>query len=400
MIYFDHAATTPISEEVRKSMCQYFTGSFGNPSSIYKIGREAREVLCDSRQKVADILGAEKPSEIIFTSGATESNNLAIKGVAFYVSQKLGIKPHIIISSIEHHCVLNTVKYLADNFGFEVSEVPVNKEGLVDPKKVEGLIKENTVLVSIMMGNNEMGAVQPIKKIGLLVKKIKVKREKGNNKIPIYFHTDAVQAFAFYPIKVDELGVDLLSLTAHKFYGPKGVGLLYVRSGVSFLPQQQGGAQERNRRAGTENIPYIVGMTKAMELAEKNRNTYHKKVAEISDYLTERINKEIKNTELLGPKDFKNRLPHISNFIIKGVEGESILINLDMLDFAASSGSACTSGSLEPSHVTRAMGYSDLEAHGAIRFSTGSLNKKSDVDELMKHFPGIVDKLRAMSPIK
>lgn len=397
MIYFDHAATTPISEEVRKSMCQHFAGNFGNPSSIYKIGREAREILCDSRQKVADILGTKKPSEIIFTSGATESNNLAIKGVAFYVSQKLGIKPHIIISSIEHHCVLNTTKYLEENFGFEVSEVPVSEEGLVDPKEIRKLIKENTVLVSVMMGNNEVGTLEPIVEIAKVIKKA---REKRKNNTPLYFHTDAVQAFSFKEVKVNDLDVDLLSLTAHKFYGPKGVGLLYVKSGVNFLPQQQGGAQEKGRRAGTENIPYIVGMTKAMELAEKNRDTYHKKIAEISDYLVEKITKKIPGSTLLGPKKFKDRLPHISNFIFKGVEGESVLINLDMEGFAASSGSACTSGSLAPSHVTKAMGYSDLEAHGTIRFSVGSLNKKSDVDELMKHLPEIVDKLRAMSPVE
>jgi len=399
MIYFDHAATTPVASEVKRAMDPYFSDIWGNPSSVYRIGREAREALSNSRSKIAEILEAKKPNEIIFTSGATESNNLAIKGVCESATQIIGGQPHIITSSIEHHCVLDTVKYLEKNFGVEATYLPVSKEGLVDPREVEKSIKENTVLVSVMMGNNEMGALQPIAEISLKIKNEKDKRQKRKSNIPIYFHSDAVQAFAFYPLKVNDLGVDLLSLTAHKFYGPKGVGLLYVRSGVKITPQQRGGAQEMNLRAGTENIAYVVGMARAMELAEKKRDYYHKKTAKISDYLTERITKEIKKAELLGPKNFKNRLPHISSFIFRGVEGESVLINLDMNGFACSSGSACTSGSLEPSHVTRAMGYSDLEAHGAIRFSVGELNKKSDVDELMKHLPSIIRKLRIMSPV-
>jgi cysteine desulfurase len=395
MIYFDHAATTPIKEEVRKSMCKHFADSFGNPSSIYKIGREARQILEDSREKAVELLGAEKPNEIIFTSGATEANNLALRGVCEAISNK----PHIVVSSIEHHCVLDVAKHLKSTEAAEVTWLPVSKEGIVDPKDVEKSIKENTVLVSVMMGNNEMGALQPIKEIGLLVKKSKVEREKQGSDNPLYFHTDAVQAFAFSDVDVEELGVDLLSLTAHKFYGPKGVGLLYVRSGTKIAKQQFGGAQEKGRRAGTENVPYIVGMVKAMELAVKNRAKYSKEVGKMTDYLIKRM-KEIENATLLGPKDKKNRLPHIANFLFKGVEGESILINLDMVGVATSSGSACTSGSLEPSHVTKAMGYGDLEAHGSVRFSLGDLNKKSDVDELMKHLPKIIDKLRAMSPVE
>jgi cysteine desulfurase len=400
MIYFDHAATTPIDEEVRKVMCPYFTDKFGNPSSIYRIGREAKEALNIAREKAAVLLGAENPTEIIFTSGATEANNLAVKGVAFYASQILHVKPHIITSSIEHHCVLDSAKYLEKNFGFEVTYLPVNKEGLVDPAEVKKAIKKNTVLVSIMFGNNEVGTIEPIAEIGAVVQAEKESRKDSNSELPIYFHTDAVQAFQYLGLNVDGLKVDMLSLTGHKFYGPKGVGLLYVRKGTKFLPQQQGGAQERNLRAGTENVPYIVGMVKAMELADQGRAERTKKVTQLTEHLTHRVTKEIPDVEVLGPKDPTKRLPHIASILFKKIEGESILINLDMNDMAASSGSACTSGSLEASHVTKAMGYTDMEAHGAVRFSLGQLNKKEDIDKLMEILPGVVEKLRAMSPIK
>lgn len=398
MIYFDHAATTPCLKEVVDAMVPYFNKNWGNPSSIYTIGRDAREALTVAREDIAEIIGAQ-PNEIIFTSGATESNNLALKGVCEASAQIIGGVPHIITTQIEHHCVLDTAKYLEKKFGVEVTYLPVSKEGIVDPIDVSRNIKSNTVLVSVMMGNNEMGATQPIKEIGKIIQEAKSQRRKANSQTPLVFHTDAVQAFAFMPIRVDELGVDMLSLTAHKFYGPKGVGLLYVRTGVKMTPQQLGGAQERNRRAGTENVPYIIGMAKAIELAEKKRDKYHNGVAEITDYLIKRVTEEINRAELIGPKDLKNRLPHIATFVFKGVEGESVLINLDMVGFSASSGSACTSGSLEPSHVTRAMNYTDLEAHGAIRFSMGELNTKKDVDKLMEHLPNIIDKFRAMSPI-
>lgn len=400
MIYFDHAATTPVAEEVLNAMKPYFSEKFGNPSSIYTLGREARDSICEARQKVANILGASKPNEIIFTSGATEANNLAIKGTVEHSAKIIGKPPHIITSSIEHHCVLDSVKYLERMFGVEVTYLPVSKEGLINLNELKNAIKDNTVLISVMMGNNEMGAIQPIAEIGRIIKKIKLEREKGSSKIPLVFHTDAVQSFAFLPVNVNELGVDMLSLTAHKFYGPKGVGLLYVRTGTVFSPQQQGGAQERGRRAGTENVPYIVGMAKAMEEAHKSRKEYSVKTADITNYLISKITKEIPKAELIGPKDKNNRLPHIATFLFKEVEGESVLLNLDMLGIAASSGSACTSGSLEPSHVTRAMGYDDLSAHGAIRFSLGKLNKKDDVDVLMKNLPKTIDKLRAMSPVK
>jgi cysteine desulfurase len=400
MIYFDHAATTPVSKEVFEAMKPYFSEKFGNPSSIYRVGREGKDAVCDARHTAMKLLGAAKPAELIFTSGATESNNAAVKGVTFYASQVLKKKPHIIVSSVEHHSMLDAAKYLEKNFGVELTFIPVDKECRVDPEEVRKSVRDNTVFISIMYGNNEAGALEPIAKIGQVIKEAKDKRQKVNDNTPLVFHSDVVQAFQYFDCSVDRLGVDMLSLTGHKFYGPKGVGLLYVRIGTPFLPQQQGGAQEKNRRAGTENIPYIIGLVKAMELAVNEREANEKHISELSDYLVERITKEIPEAELIGPKDVMKRLPHISTFLFKKVEGEAILINLDLADIAASSGSACTSGSLEPSHVTKAMGYSDMEAHGMVRFSVGKLNKKEDIDEMMKILPDIINKLRKMSPIK
>lgn len=400
MIYLDHAATTPCSDEVVKAMQPYFSKKFGNPSSIYAHGRSAKQAVSEAREKIAGLLGAESSSEIIFTSGATESNNLAIKGVADYAAQKLRIHPHIITTQVEHHCVLDSVKYLEKSFGLEATYLPVNKEGLVDPEAVREAIKDNTVLVSVMFGNNEVGTLEPIAEIGKIIKEARKLRSESGNENPIYFHTDAVQAFQYVDIDVQKLGIDMLSLTAHKFYGPKGVGLLYVRRGTNLSQQQQGGAQERNMRAGTENVPYIVGMSVAIEEAVKNRAKSRKEIFSLSNYLIKRITKEIPEVEILGPKEKEYRLPHIVSVLFKRIEGESILINLDMQGIAASSGSACTSGSLEPSHVTKAMGYDDMEAHGAVRFSLGKLNKKADIDKLLEVLPPVVKKLREMSPIK
>lgn len=396
MIYFDHAATTPVSDSVRESMLPYFSEKFGNPSSIYKLGREAKQAIEDARENIAVLLGCE-PKEIFFTSGATEANNLAIKGVSEAAAFKLQGTPHFITTSIEHHSVLDTFKYLEKTFGAEVTYLPVSKEGIIDVSELKKSIKENTALISIMYGNNEVGSIQPISEISKLISEYNEPRIK-NNELPIVFHTDAVQAFQYLDLK--DTGADMISLTAHKFYGPKGVGLLYVKKGTKLAPQQQGGAQERKMRAGTENVPYIVGMAEAMSQTQINRERAKTEIRELSDYLIERVTKEIPDVELLGPKESDKRLPHIVDFVFKRVEGESILINLDMVEIAASSGSACTSGSLEPSHVTKAMGHSDLEAHGAVRFSLGALNKKEDIDTLMNYLPGIVEKLRAMSPIE
>ncbi len=447
-IYLDNAATTPVSKDVLDAMNPYFGEKFGNPSSIYKVGQEARLALENAREEAAKLLGAS-PKEIIFTSGATESNNLALKGVAFHWSQALnkdlGLDsrlrgndkekdgngkrvPHIIVSSIEHHSVLDVADYLEKNFGFEVTYLPVSDEGIVNPKELESAIKENTAIVSIMYGNNEVGSIQPIKKLSEVIKKANSAKDgplqgPGPCKMPTFFHTDAVQAFQYLDCNVRDLGVDMLSLTGHKFYGPKGVGLLYVKSGTKFLSQQQGGAQERRLRAGTENVPYIVGMAEAMKQTQRSKIKSQNEISKLRNYLIQRVMKEIPDVILTGPTQTdwipasagmtkkagmtKNagvteikRLPHIAGFIFKKIEGESILINLDLLGIAASSGSACTSGSLASSHVLTAMGYDDLLAHGSIRFSLGKMNSRDDIDELMKHLPGIVEKLRRMSPIK
>lgn len=399
MIYLDTAATTPVSKEVLAAMLPYFSDKFGNPSSIYALGREAKDAVNESRERVAELLGASA-SEIIFTSGATEANNIAIKGVCQSAASILHATPHIIVSSIEHHCVLDTAKYMEKSYSVEVTYLPVNHEGLVNPKDVEAAIRDNTAIISIMYGNNEMGSVEPIAEIGKVVLEARSKRLEAENKLPLIFHTDAVQAFQYLDVDVNKLGVDMLSLTAHKFCGPKGVGLLYIRKGTKFSPQQQGGAQERGRRAGTENVPYIVGMAEAMAQARAEITNHKIQITKLRDYLIERVTADIPEVEVIGPRDPENRLPHIAAFLFRRIEGESILINLDMQGIAASSGSACTSGSLEPSHVTKAMGFGDMEAHGAIRFSLGTMNTKADIDELMKHLPGIVEKLRAMSPIK
>jgi cysteine desulfurase len=406
MIYLDSAATTPISEEVYSAMKPYFKEKYGNPSSLYKKGQEAKSAVENAREEAAKLIGAS-PREIIFTSGATEANNLALKGVAFHWSQILskkekvkGKKPHIIVSAIEHHSVLDAAEYLEKNFGFELTKLPVSEEGVVKIEKLEKSIKDNTAIVSVMYGNNEVGSVQPISEISEIIKKEKVKRKEEGNEFPIVFHTDAVQAYQYLDCNVEKLGVDMLSLTAHKFYGPKGVGLLYVRTGTKFLPQQQGGAQERKLRAGTENVPYIVGMAKAMMQSQKSKIKSQNEISKLKNYLVEQITKEIPEVVLTGPKDLKERLPHIASFIFEKIEGESILINLDLTGIAASSGSACTSGSLASSHVLTAMGYDDFSSHGSIRFSLGTMNTREDIDELMKHLPEIVEKLRKISPIK
>ena len=400
MIYLDNAATTPVDSNVFKEMEPYFSNKYGNPSSIYRLGREAKESLCQARHLVAKLVGADKPGEIIFTSGASESNNLAIKGVAFYADKVLKVKPHLLVSSVEHHSMLDAAKYLEKYFGYELDFIPVDREGRIDPEAVKRMIKNNTVFVSVMFGNNEVGTIEPITEIGQALAAIKKERLEAGHNMPLIFHSDVVQAYQYFDCDVNKLGLDLLSLTAHKFCGPKGVGLLYARRGVTFLPQVQGGAQERNQRAGTENLAYIVGLAKAMAKASAERAEHEKTVSKLCDYLIERVLKEIPEVALLGSTEVKKRLPHIATFIFKKVEGESILINLDLVDIAASSGSACTSGSLEPSHVTKVMGFSDLEAHGVVRFSLGRTNTKEEIDELMKHLPAIVAKLREMSPIK
>lgn len=381
MIYFDHAATTPVKPEVIEEMMPYYTSKFGNASSIYSIGRESKKAIEEARERVAKALGA-MPREIFFTGSGSEADNWAIKGVA-YSNKDRG--NHIITTAIEHHAVLHTCQYLESD-GFEVTYLPVDENGLVTAEQVKNAIKPNTILITIMFANNEIGTIQPIAEIGKIAKE--------NN---IYFHTDAVQAIGNIPINVNELKVDLLSLSAHKFYGPKGVGALYIKKGVKITTFLHGGAQERGRRASTENVPGIVGFGKAIELATENIEQYNKKLIELRDRTIEEITKRVPFIKLNG--DRYKRLPGNVNFSFEFIEGESLLLMLDMKGIAASSGSACTSGSLDPSHVLLAIGLAHEIAHGSLRISFGDENTHEDVDYLMEVLPLIVERLREMSPL-
>lgn len=383
-IYLDHAATTPVAPEVFKAMEPYLTQFYGNPSSIYSIAQKAAMAVSEAREKVADLIGADDEREIIFTSGGTEADNLAIKGAAMALQNK---GKHIITSKIEHHAVLHTCEYLEKYLGFDITYLDVDDEGFVSPESVAEAIREDTILVTIMMANNEIGTIEPIKEIGEIVEKH-----------DIYFHTDAVQAVGQIPVDVNELKVDLLSLSAHKFNGPKGVGALYIRKGTRIVPQISGGAQERKRRAGTENVPGIVGLGKAAEIAGEKLESKAEEVSRLRDKLIQGIEEKIDEVVLNGPRG-KDRLPNNVNFCFRYVEGESILLNLDMLGIAASSGSACTSGSLDPSHVLLAIGRPHEIAHGSLRLTLGLDNTEEDIDYLLEVLPGIIQKLRDMSPL-
>lgn len=379
-IYLDHAATTPLRPEVLEVMMPYFNVEFGNPSSVYSWGRTGRQALDEARDKVAELLGATA-NEIIFTSGGSEAANLALKGVAWQHQNK---GKHIITSAIEHHAVLDSVFWL-ERQGFEATILPVNEEGLVSPDQVKEALRPDTILVSIMHANNEVGTIQPIQEIGAIV------REHG-----AYFHTDAVQTAGVLELNVDELNVDLLSLSAHKFYGPKGVGALYVRKGVRLDSLIHGGAQEKRRRAGTENVAGIVGLAKAFELAQSEREQENARLIQLRDRLIAGLC-EIPYTKVNG--SLEHRLPNNVNVCFQYIEGESMLLNLDLRGIAASSGSACTSGSLDPSHVLLAMGLSHEIAHGSLRLTLGRGNTEADVDLLLQELPIIVERLRAMSPL-
>lgn len=381
MIYLDHAATTPVRNEVLEAMLPYFTEKYGNASSIYSKGRESKKAIEEAREKVAKAIGAST-KEIFFTGSGTEADNWVIKGVA-YANRAKG--NHIITTAIEHHAILHTCQYLESD-GFEVTYLPVDENGLVTPGQVEGAIKSNTILISIMFANNEIGVVQPIEEIG------RIAREKG-----IYFHTDAVQAIGNIPVNVAEMNIDLLSLSAHKLYGPKGVGALYIKKGTKTISFMHGGAQERGRRASTENVPAIVGLGKAIELATVNIDQYNKKLMALRDRTIKEIMDKIPFVKLNG--DRYKRLPGNVNFSFEFIEGESLLLMLDMKGIAASSGSACTSGSLDPSHVLLAIGLPHEIAHGSLRLTFGEENTDSDIDYLMEVLPIIVGRLREMSPL-
>jgi len=380
-IYLDHAATTYVKPEVMEAMLPYFSKNYGNASSIYSIGRDSKRAIEEAREKVAAALGAQS-KEIYFTGSGTEADNWAVKGVA-YANRHKG--NHIITSSIEHPAIMQTCKYLESD-GFEVTYLPVDENGFVTPEQVRDAIKDNTILITIMFANNEIGTIQPIAEIG------KVAREKK-----VIFHTDAVQAVGNIKINVNDMNIDLLSLSGHKFYGPKGVGALYIRKGVRIASFIHGGHQERGRRASTENVPGIVGLGKAIELATANIDEYNKKLIQLRDRTIKEIEEKIPFVKLNG--DRHKRLPGNVNFSFRFIEGESLLLMLDMEGIAASSGSACTSGSLDPSHVLLAIGLPHEIAHGSLRLTFGDENTQEDVDRLMEVLPRIVQKLRDMSPL-
>ena len=381
-IYLDHAATTAVHPEVVQAMLPYFSERFGNASTLYSYGQEAREAMEEARAKIARFLGAGKPQEVVFTSGGTESDNFALWGTA-WANQKKG--NHIITSSIEHHAVLNTCKFM-EKMGLKVTYLPVDGYGWVDPQDVKKAITDKTLLISIMHANNEVGTIEPIAEISEIAK------EKG-----IYFHTDAVQTLGHIPVNVDELGVDLLSASAHKLYGPKGVGMLYIKKGTKIEPFLHGGEQENRRRASTENVAGIVGFGKACELAGRDMEGEGWRLSFLRDKLIRGILEKIEFTQLNGHP--ARRLPGNVNVSVKYVEGESMLLKLNAKGICASSGSACTSSILEPSHVLTAMGIPPDVAHSSLRFTLGRENTEADVDFVLEVLPGIVKGLRLMSPL-
>lgn len=380
-IYMDNAATTATRPEVLEKMLPYFTEHYGNPSSIHSVGRDARKAVEAARRQVAEAIGAE-PREIYFTAGGSESDNWAIRCAAAALEKK---GKHIITSAIEHHAVLHTCAAM-EKQGYRITYLPVDGDGLVNPEDVRKAISDDTVLITIMMANNEIGTLQPIQEIGRIAKEASV-----------LFHTDAVQAVGAVPIDVNSLNVDMLSMSGHKFHGPKGVGALYIRKGVKIGNLIYGGAQERGLRAGTENLPAIVGMGEAIELAVRELPVYTKKMTALRDRLINGILAEIPECRLNGHRTM--RLPANVNVSIRYIEGEALLMRLDLAGIEGSSGSACTSGSLDPSHVLLAIGLPHEIAHGSLRLSLGTENTDEDVDTVLRELPGIVKNLRAMSPL-
>ncbi|HHU74937.1 MAG TPA: cysteine desulfurase NifS [Clostridiales bacterium] len=380
-IYLDNAATTKTRSEVVEAMLPYFTEKFGNPSSIYEFASQNKKAVDESRSIIAKALGADS-SEIYFTGGGTESDNWAIKATADAYSQKGN---HIITSKIEHHAVLHTCEYL-EKHGYEVTYLDVDENGIIKLDQLKKAIRPTTILITIMFANNEIGTIQPVKEIGKIAKEHNV-----------LFHTDAVQAFGQVPVDVNDLGIDMLSASAHKLGGPKGIGLLYIRKGIKIRSFIHGGAQERQRRAGTENVPGIVGFGKAVEIALETMDARAQKEIELRDYLITRVLKEIPYTRVNG--DRLRRLPNNANFSFQFIEGESLLIMLDMNHICASSGSACTSGSLDPSHVLLAIGLPHEIAHGSLRLTLSEENTKEEIDYTVDKIKEIVDKLRKMSPL-
>lgn len=380
--YMDYSATTYVKPEVLDAMMPFFTEKFGNPSSFYGISRETKMAVDNARAQVAKAINCD-PNEVYFTGGGSEADNWAIKGIATAHMKKGN---HIITTKIEHHAVLHTCEFL-EKFGFEVTYLDVNEEGFIDLKQLESAITDKTILVSIMFANNEIGTIQPIKEIGAICREKKV-----------LFHTDAVQAIGSVPVDVKEMNIDLLSLAGHKLYGPKGIGALYIRKGVRIDSLIHGGGQERGRRAGTENIPGVVGLGKAIEIATENIEENRARLTVLRDKLIDGILERIPYARLNGPRGDK-RLPGNSNISFEFIEGESILLSLDFEGICASSGSACTSGSLDPSHVLLAIGLPHEKAHGSLRTTLGAASTEEDVEKLLNELPPIIERLRNMSPL-
>jgi len=384
-VYLDNSATTPIDREVVEAMLPFLTEKFGNASSIHFFAQEARAAVDKARHQVAELINA-RPNEIVFTSGGTEANNLAIRGLV-EANEKYG--RHIITSQIEHSAVKEVCQDL-EKRGCEVTYLPVYEDGIVKIEDIKNAIREDTVLISIMTGNNEIGTIQPVEEIGRLVKN---ERERGNK---VWFHTDAVQAVGKIKVDVEAIGCDLLSVSAHKFYAPKGIGALYIRRGVRLHAQNIGGHQERERRGGTESVPYIAAFGKACEMAKNNLNQTAEQLKNLRDKFEQSVGEVISDFVFNG--NHENRLPHISNISFGSIEGEGLLINLDLQGVAVSTGSACSSGSLEPSPVIRALGRTDELARGAIRFSFGKDNTTEDVEYVLEVLPKAIENLRRLSP--
>lgn len=375
-VYLDYAATTPVDPLVIDAILPYIVDRYGNPSSIYQIGRESKSAIEGARASVADLIGA-KPEEIVFTSGGTESDNLAIKGIA-YANRDKG--NHIITTGIEHHAVIESTRFLQTQ-GFEVTYIEPDRFGWIDPDRIRSAVTDRTILISVMHANNEIGTIEPIREIGLIAK------ERD-----IYFHTDAVQTVGHIDVNVDQLCVDLLSLSAHKFYGPKGVGALYVREGTRISSSIHGGGQERRLRAGTENLCGIVGLGKAAEIAKEKIPEEIKRLAGLRDYLIKGLLEKIPGSKLNGHAE--NRLSNNVNIVIPNVEGEAVILRLDKLGIYASTGSACSTYDLGPSHVLLAIGLSQQEAHSSVRFTLGYWSKKEDIDYLLEVLPSVIEELR------
>jgi cysteine desulfurase len=383
-VYLDHAGTTPLDSKVLEAMIPYFSQHFGNPSSLHSVGQEARYALDEARERVAGVLNC-RPREVVFTGGGTESDNAAIHGVATALHETGN---HIVTSSVEHHAVLHACQYL-ESQGFEVTYLPVDADGMVQPEAVYNAINERTTLVTIMYGNNEIGTINPISEIAKAIKKRAEELSRT-----IIFHTDAVQAAGYLSLDVAELGVDLLSLSGHKFHGPKGTGVLYIKRGTPYLPLIHGGGQERERRSGTENIPGIIGLSLALDAANAAREETGQHCSALRDRIIESVLEQITGSRLNGHAT--QRLPNNANFSFTGVEGEPILLGLDMAGIAASSGSACSSGSLEPSHVLLALGQSAEIARGSLRLTLGRDNTEEEVEYLLEVLVDLVQRLRQL----